>query len=66
MQPSNWIAIICLVGFLVCGALSLRVSSKVWYRDVEGDGVSARSVCRMLALICLVILVALGVRWLRY
>ena len=65
MPFSSWIAIVSLVGFLVFGALSLRVSNRVWYRDEEGDGVSARSVCGMLSLICLVILVALGVRWLR-
>jgi hypothetical protein len=57
MPLSNWIAIVCLVGFFVFGALSLRTSSRIWYRDVEGDGVSASSVCGMLSLICLVILV---------
>lgn len=65
MPFSSWIAFVSLIGFLVFGALSLRVSNRVWYRDEEGDGVSARSVCGMLSLICLVIFLALGVRWLR-
>lgn len=64
MPLDAWIAIFCFVGLVAFGAFFRRASSRVWYRDVEGDGVSARSVCGWLSLICLVVLVALGVRWL--
>lgn len=64
MTLEVWIAIACLVGFVVFGAFFRRASGRKWYRDVEGDGVSARSVCGYLALICLVVVLALGVRWL--
>lgn len=66
MKTELWIAIGCLFGFLVFGTLSRLVSRRIRYRDVEGDGVSARSVCGLLSLICLVVLLALGVRWLGF
>ena len=66
MSLEVWIAIGCLVGFVILGTLYRSASSRAWYRDVEGDGVSARSVCGYAALICLAVLLGLAVRWLGF
>jgi hypothetical protein len=55
--------IVFIVGLVVFGFLYRRAPNRVWYLDQEGDGVSARSVCGYLALICLVVLIAKIVRW---
>ena len=59
------VSLICIVGCVLFGVLYRFASDRVWYRDEEGDGVSARSVCGYLSLICLVVLVAKAIRWLR-
>jgi hypothetical protein len=65
MPPIGLITVICIVGCLVFGFLYRRAPNHVWYLDQEGDGVSARSVCGYMTLICLVVLVAKLVVWLR-
>ncbi len=65
MPEIDTITIICIVGCLVFGFLFGRAPNSVWYIDQEGDGVSARSVCGYLALICLTILIAKVVSWVR-
>ncbi|MCP4573707.1 MAG: hypothetical protein GY838_15215 [bacterium] len=64
MTLEAWIAMGCVAGIVVFGSLYRRASTRIWYRDWDGDGVSARSVCGGLSLIFLVVLLALGVRWL--
>ncbi len=59
------VTIIGALGAVLFGALSRVASSRVLYRDQEGDGVSLRSICRYLALIFLVILAANLVRRLK-
>ncbi|MFH2052556.1 MAG: hypothetical protein ABIK96_08835 [bacterium] len=65
MPGFDTLTIVCAVGFVFFGILYRRAPDRVWYLDEEGDGVSARSVCGYLALICLVILAAQLVRGLR-
>lgn len=57
MPRLDIITLICLAGLVVSARVCPRLSRRVWYRDEEGDGVSARSVCWFLGALCLVVLV---------
>ena len=56
------VILISFIGFVVFGLLFRRAPDRIWYHDEEGDGVSARSVCGYLALICLAVFIAQVVR----
>lgn len=49
MMRLDPVVLVGILGSLLCCYLSRRASARIWYRDEEGDGVSARSVLRFLA-----------------